>query len=279
MQAQFASVGRRWHTALCVEYRVGAGVYCDFVIDTVVCRLGPVNDGTSATMFEPGSPRRALQRDSGTVEDYAVRIVSQCTRPLASPRSYCRRLTCGAPFVPPPRPQNDLWLFFGIQFAFFVATPLVIALSRLLIAGRANGLLAAVTPPVGRVGAQRTPASALRFLLFELTPWGYYMDLAQAAFSAISCLMFIAVAYSSYDPVSVQASHCSRVTPHLSSPSRPLTPSCRCIFHWRPVSRTHRRRTLSSSSRATFLQTTACACTLRRTRWPSSSRASRCSTL
>lgn len=58
--------------------------------------------------------------------------------------------------------------------------------------------------PLGRHGDRRSPASALRFFLFEQTKHGYYMDVTQAVFSAISCLMFIAVAYSAYDPVSVQ---------------------------------------------------------------------------
>jgi hypothetical protein len=58
--------------------------------------------------------------------------------------------------------------------------------------------------PVGRHGNRRSPASALRFYLFEQTRYGYYMDILQAVFSTISCLMFISVAYAAYDPDSVQ---------------------------------------------------------------------------
>jgi hypothetical protein len=58
--------------------------------------------------------------------------------------------------------------------------------------------------PVGRHGNQRSPAAALRFYLFEQTRIGFWMDILQACFSTVSCIMFIAVAYSSYDPDSVQ---------------------------------------------------------------------------
>lgn len=57
---------------------------------------------------------------------------------------------------------------------------------------------------MGRHGNKRSPAAALRFFLFEQTKWGYWMDVTQATFSVISCLMFISVAYAAYDPESVQ---------------------------------------------------------------------------
>jgi len=99
--------------------------------------------------------------------------------------------------------SSDLWLFFGVQLLFFVVTPLGIMLWRLLLNWR-SGFMAMFKAPVGRHGNKRSPASALRFWLFEQTPYGYYMDIAQAAFSAISCIMFISVAYAAYDPDSVQ---------------------------------------------------------------------------
>ncbi len=74
-----------------------------------------------------------------------------------------------------------------------------------LILGWKDGFMTMFKPPMGRMSAtRRSPASALRFFLFEQTKYGYYMDVTQAVFSAISCIMFIAVAYSAYDPDSVQ---------------------------------------------------------------------------
>jgi hypothetical protein len=93
-----------------------------------------------------------------------------------------------------------------------------------LLTAFSDGLLTVFKPPIGRRGQQRSPASALRFFLFERSQYGYYMDIAQAVFSAISCIMFIAVAYSSYDPVSVQVRDPRPAPPRAQGPHTPPAP-------------------------------------------------------
>jgi len=145
-------------------------------------------------------------------------------------------------------------LFFGLQAVFFVLIPSMIMLWRFLLNWRQNGFMAMFKAPLGRVGDKRSPASALRFFLFQETSLGYWADVAQvsrirrlghrtckvlgdrpiictfmhispifsltlgtltqhprtrlvvtqAVFSAISCIMFITVAYSAYDPEILQ---------------------------------------------------------------------------
>lgn len=97
----------------------------------------------------------------------------------------------------------DLELFFGVQALFFVVTPLTIMLWRLALNWK-DGFLAMFAAPLGRKGNVRTPSAALRFALFQQSSIGYTLDVTQAIFSAISCIMFICVAYSTYDPDSVQ---------------------------------------------------------------------------
>ena len=99
---------------------------------------------------------------------------------------------------------DDLTLFFCLQLFFFLLTPVIIMSWRLLLGGRAKGLHVVVEAPIGRHGNQRSPAAALRFYLFEQTRIGYWMDITQAALSTVSCIMFIFVAYASYDPEGVQ---------------------------------------------------------------------------
>jgi voltage-gated potassium channel len=98
---------------------------------------------------------------------------------------------------------DDLTLFFLLQFMFFLLIPSMIVTWRLLF-GWKRGLMAAIEAPIGRHGNTRSPASALRFYLFEQTKVGYYMDITQAVLSTISCIMFIFVAYAAYDPEGVQ---------------------------------------------------------------------------
>jgi len=74
--------------------------------------------------------------------------------------------------------SESLGLFFGLQFFFFALIPGVILLSRLLRNPRA-GFMVMFRPPVGRVGDKRSPASALRFFLFQETSLGYWADVAQ----------------------------------------------------------------------------------------------------
>lgn len=120
--------------------------------------------------------------------------------------------------------SQDLGLFFGIQFLFFFVTPVGIMLWRLLWHWQ-EGFMTMFKAPIGRKGATRAPASALRFWLFNKTKYGYYMDVVQAAFSAISCIMFITVSYAAFDPEGVQV-RCSACV------SLPAAASCpRCLAH------------------------------------------------
>ncbi len=87
-------------------------------------------------------------------------------------------------FLPTPFPtltlpyQNDLWLFFGVQSAIFVVIPACIMLWRVLLR-RKEGISAGLVAPMGRVGDRRSPASALRFFLFQQTQLGYALDVLQ----------------------------------------------------------------------------------------------------
>ncbi len=74
--------------------------------------------------------------------------------------------------------QNDLALFFGVQALFFVITPVTIMLWRLQ-KGWKEGFMTMLRAPNGRTGSKRSPASALRFFLFQQSSVGYYMDVAQ----------------------------------------------------------------------------------------------------
>jgi hypothetical protein len=124
--------------------------------------------------------------------------------------------------------QNDLGLFFGIQILFFLAVPSVVMVWRLIL-GWKDGFMTMFKAPKGRMGiSKRSPASALRFFLFDQTNYGYYMDVTQAVFSAISCIMFIAVAYSAYDPTSVQVRCSSRAATGGGSA---LLPNCPQRLH------------------------------------------------
>ena len=44
-------------------------------------------------------------------------------------------------------------------------------------------------------------ASRVRSWLYAHTPYGYYLDVAQASCSAISCILFIVVSYSAMEPL------------------------------------------------------------------------------
>lgn len=116
----------------------------------------------------------------------------------------------------------DLELFFGVQLLFFVMTPVTIMLWRLALNWK-DGFTAMFRAPLGRQGNVRTPSAALRFALFQQTGIGYTLDVTQAVFSAISCFMFICVAYSTYDPESVQvrAGSASAARSHLFAPTAP----------------------------------------------------------
>ncbi len=74
--------------------------------------------------------------------------------------------------------SESLGLFFGLQFLFFSLIPGMILLSRFLRNPR-GGVMVMFRAPVGRVGDKRSPASALRFFLFQETSLGYWADVAQ----------------------------------------------------------------------------------------------------
>jgi hypothetical protein len=65
-----------------------------------------------------------------------------------------------------------------VQIALFVSVPIIVMLNRLLLRWQ-EGLSALLRPPIGRVGDKRSPAAALRFVLFQQTQYGYYLDVLQ----------------------------------------------------------------------------------------------------
>ena len=88
---------------------------------------------------------RQLARDTGEFSDYSVRCLRDPRAPWVfrgrAHRQSSSILNSHTHFVPflfacltsPYALQNDLWLFFGIQFFFFAVTPVLIMLWRLLI--------------------------------------------------------------------------------------------------------------------------------------------------
>ena len=80
-------------------------------------------------------------------------------------------------------------LFFGLQGVFFVAIPSMILLWRLLLNWRHAGFMVMFKAPLGRVGDKRSPASALRFFLFQETSLGYWADVAQVSVCVQTCFL------------------------------------------------------------------------------------------
>ena len=95
--------------------------------------------------------------------------------------------------------RSTLEIFFGLWAFAFVATPLYIMFVRLMTRAAHEGLSAMFSPPPFR--GRKPLASRVRSWLFTRTPYGYYLDVAQAGCSAISCILFIVVSYAMYEPV------------------------------------------------------------------------------
>lgn len=94
--------------------------------------------------------------------------------------------------------QTNIEIFFGLQFLFFVATPSIIACTRLLLQNK-DGFGGLFRPIPPRSNNKFTVSARLRRFLFENTRIGMYLDNIQAGFSAISALLYIITAYMSSD--------------------------------------------------------------------------------
>ena len=86
----------------------------------------------------------------------------------------------------------DLGLFFGLWVGFFITTPLATMFIRLLTRGAHEGMSAMFTSPP--FSGRKSLSSVTRSYLFSQSPWGFYMDLGQAAASVISCVFYMVVA-------------------------------------------------------------------------------------
>lgn len=88
-------------------------------------------------------------------------------------------------------------IFFGLVGSSFIITPLLIMFARFV---RFPSLgVSAMFSPMPTMSRRRALASQFRSYLYAHSPWGYWLDLGQAVCSAISCLLFIIVAYTSVE--------------------------------------------------------------------------------
>ena len=91
----------------------------------------------------------------------------------------------------------DVSIFFGLTGAFFVAAPLLITLARVL-RFPTHGV-SAMFSTMPSMSKRRALASQFRSYLYAHSPWGYWLDVGQAACSAVSCLLYIVVAYTAVE--------------------------------------------------------------------------------
>lgn len=91
--------------------------------------------------------------------------------------------------------QADLSIFFGLNGGFFVFAPLAIMFLR-FITHPTHGVSAMFSPMPSFNAKRRALSSQLRSYLYAHTRWGYWLDVGQAACSAISCLLYIVVSYT-----------------------------------------------------------------------------------
>lgn len=94
----------------------------------------------------------------------------------------------------------DIELYVGLVGFFFVVTPLAIMFFRLLTRSAAEGLMSMFTPPIAQDPSQKRLSSKVRGLLYQKSPIGFYLDVAQAGLSAFSCILFIAISYLANEP-------------------------------------------------------------------------------
>lgn len=94
----------------------------------------------------------------------------------------------------------DASLYFSLVAFFFICVPGAVMLWRLLTRHR-EGLMAMFSPPYDLVAEKRRLSSRVRHYLFQRTSHGFKMDIIQAVFSAVSCLLFILISYASSEPI------------------------------------------------------------------------------
>jgi hypothetical protein len=94
----------------------------------------------------------------------------------------------------------DVALYFGILATFFVITPVFIMFFRLVTRSVHEGLMAMFNPAVDLDPGKRRLSSRLRVLLYQRTAYGRYIDIVQALFSAISCILYITISYMPSEP-------------------------------------------------------------------------------
>jgi len=91
--------------------------------------------------------------------------------------------------------QADVSIFFGLVGGFFVFMPLAIMFVRFLT-HPTHGVSAMFAPMPSFNPKRRALSAQLRSYLYAHSHWGYWLDVGQAACSAISCVLYIVVSYT-----------------------------------------------------------------------------------